>query len=230
MDGLEHGQQQSAAVIQNDQNDDQSTTSLLKQILSEIKKFNEERESVKTELHELKMNNNLLLDTISQQQRFLEEIDADRRAKNLIVLGVPEADITMDDQTAKTDMEKIDLVLNKIGYNGSNAVSVQRLGRQEAGSTKRRPIKVVLSNTENRQRVLSLAKDHEQDLPGALSGIKLKRDVHPAIRKEYGRMFEAERKEKAKPENTGKNIFFDKARRVLLVDGEVIDRFKPSFF
>ena len=70
MDELEHGQQQSAAVIQNDQNDDQSTTSLLKQILSEIKKFNEERESVKTELHELKMNNNLLLDTISQQQRF----------------------------------------------------------------------------------------------------------------------------------------------------------------
>ena len=147
----------------------------------------------------------------------------------MIVLGVPENDVVVDNVTAKTDTEKISIILRKIGYGDSNAVSTQRLGRADAGTGRRRPIKIVLPNSEDRHRILALVRNND-NLTGALEGVKLKKDTHPAIRKEYGRMYEAERKEKEKPENVGKEVLFDKNRRVLLVNGEVIDRFKPSFF
>ena len=78
-----------------DEVNDPSTKDLLKQILGEMKKFNQERNLIKTELEEMKRNNALLLETVAQQQRFLEEIDSEKRAKNMIVLGISENDLNM---------------------------------------------------------------------------------------------------------------------------------------
>lgn len=196
-----------------------------------MKKFNSERESIKNDLQELKKSNELLLETVAQQQRFLEEVDAEKRAKNLIVLGVSESDFVVRDQTLHTDKDKVGAVLNAIGFHEPhNIVSVQRLGKEDTTSNRKRPIKVILSNSEDRQKVMTLQKNLKGNLGGALSDAKVKRDTHPAIRKEFGRLFGAERAEKEKPENVGKEVSFDVKRRVLLIDGVVVDRFKPSFF
>ena len=206
------------------------TNTLLEQILDEMKKFNEERDSIKVKLNEVQESNALLLETVAQQQRFLEEIDNEKRAKNLIVLGVPEKDWNVNGTIAKTNEEKIALVLRSLQYDEGNVESVRRLGKLVEGAARARPIKVVLPSFEERQTVLVQQATLETVHGGALKNIKLKRDVHPAIRKEYGRLYEAERSEKAKAENQGKEVLFDTKKRVLLIDGEIVDRFKPSFF
>ena len=209
-------------------NSDNETNKLLGEILSEVKKFNTERESVKAELQELKATNELLLDAVTQQQRFLEELDSDRRAKNLIVIGVPENDLAVNGTTASTDREKINLVFGAINCGNPNIVSIQRLGK--VNPERARPLKVVLSSAEERQDTIASASKLSESTIKVLKEMKIKKDVHPAIRKEFGRLFESERNEKAKPENAGKDVVFDKRRRLLLVDGEVVDRYKPSFF
>ena len=212
------------------QANDPTINDLLQQILVEVKKFNAERESIKTDLQELRKSNEILLDTV-QQQRFLEEVDAEKRAKNLIVLGVSENDFNVNEQTMHTDMDKVGAVLNAIGFREPhNIVSVQRLGKEDPNARRPRPIKVVFTNSEDRQKSMTLQKNLKGTLGGALANVKVKRDTHPAIRKEFGRLFSAEREEKEKPENVGKEVSFDLKRRVLLVDGLVVDRFKPSFF
>ena len=83
-----------------------TTNGLLQEILGEIKKFNADREQINEELKNLRDSNNLLLEAVAQQQRFLEEIDSEKRSKNLIVLGTPETDLKVGNKTAKTDLEK----------------------------------------------------------------------------------------------------------------------------
>ena len=207
-----------------------TTNGLLQEILGEIKKFNADREQINEELKNLRDSNNLLLEAVAQQQRFLEEIDSEKRSKNLIVLGTPETDLKVGNKTAKTDLEKIELVLNTIGYQDPDIVSVQRLGKVNADAARSRPVKVVLQTAADRQKALSLVENLAQAQGGSLANIKIKKDTHPAIRKEFGRLFEVERQEKAKPENVGKVVEFDKRKRLITVDGLVVDRFKPSFF
>ena len=211
-------------------NTDTVTNKLLEQILTEVKKFNTEKEAVRVELQELKATNELLLDAVTQQQRFLEELDTDRRSKNLIVLGIPEGNMTVNQVTASTDSEKVNLVFGAMGCENLDVNSTQRLGKISPGNDRARPVKVGLSSPEQRQNAVTAGLKLAESSNHVLKEIKVKKDVHPAIRKEFGRLFELERTEKAKPENTGKEVVFDKRRRVLMVNGQVIDRYKPAFF
>ena len=54
--------------------------------------------------------------------------------------------------------------------------------------------------------------------------------TNPAVRKEQNRIRFVEREERQKPENQGRDVKYDFESRCLLVDGIVVDRFKPSFF
>ena len=60
--------------------------------------------------------------------------------------------------------------------------------------------------------------------------VYVKKDVHPAVSKEWKRLHDLEKNEKEKPENQGVEIKFDKDTRQLLRDGVVIDRFAPAYF
>lgn len=63
-----------------------------------------------------------------------------------------------------------------------------------------------------------------------MARVYLKKDVHPAIRKEQTRLRNREKQEKGKPCNAASNISYDWKNRVLVRDGVVIDRFSPMFF
>ena len=58
----------------------------------------------------------------------------------------------------------------------------------------------------------------------------MKKDQHPAIRKEAARLRAREKEEKEKPENVGADIVYDWKNRVLVRNGNVIDKFSPNFF
>ena len=60
--------------------------------------------------------------------------------------------------------------------------------------------------------------------------VYIKTDIHPAVRKELGRLRKRAYDEKDKPDNVGANIVYDHKNRVVTRNDVVIDRFYPKFF
>lgn len=195
-------------------------------LLEELKKLKKDIEDIKLVKQEVKQLNTRLDDAfkiIQQQQKFLESIDARERQKKLIITGIPEDD-------GGNDPEKIKALLDKAGYQENYEIEnwdLKRLG--EFNASRKRPILLVVENQERRNAILDKAKN----LKGAgppFSNIYIKKDIHPAVRKELGRLRRREKEERDKPENQGTNIKYDAKERVLLRDGVIIDRYTPNFF
>ena len=194
-------------------------------LLEELKKLKKDIEDIKLVKQEVKQLNTRLDDAfkiIQQQQKFLESIDARERQKKLIITGIPEDD-------GGNDPEKIKALLDKAGYQENYEIEnwdLKRLG--EFNASRKRPILLVVENQERRNAILDKAKN----LKGAgppFSNIYIKKDIHPAVRKELGRLRRREKEERDKPENQGTNIKYDAKERVLLRDGVIIDRYTPNF-
>ena len=198
-------------------------------LLQEIRALKKEVEQIKTIQNEVSVLSSKLdqaFTIINQQQMFMESIDARERRRKIVIVGVPEG----VDRLGDTDQTKIKTILNEAGYTESFDVSnweIRRLGKED--NRKKRPILIVVEDQMKRNAILEKARNlKEKEAP--LSSIYIKKDVHPAVRKELARLRKRERDERERPENQGVNIQYDNQRRVLLRDGEVIDRYTPSYF
>ena len=60
--------------------------------------------------------------------------------------------------------------------------------------------------------------------------IYVKKDLHPATRKEWKRLRDVVAAEKAKPVNQGCAITLDYKSRQVTRDGVVIDKWRPTYF
>ncbi len=178
---------------------------------------------MRQEIDELRDTVNKQAAVIGQQQRFLEELDAKDRSHNMVITGVSE---DRDLEGASTDQAKTEVVLRKLGSQGLQ-VQAKRLGKATPGRS--RPILVTLSSNTDRAALLGATKNLKT-AGEAFKSIYVKKDVHPAVRKEWKRLYDAKTNEENKPENEGTNITLDARKRVLLRDGVVIDRWRPSFF
>lgn len=190
----------------------------IREDLAAMKEMKKEIASLNTRLDEAYM-------IIHQQNRFLESLDAKERVRNLVITGVSED----DDGLGTTDGEKIKTVLEAAGYAGTIRTDVwvtKRLGQLDA--RRRRPIHVTLESQDQRSDILRVAKNLK-DKGRDFERIYVKKDVHPAVRREMTRLRNRENDEKQKPDNQGVEITYDWRRRVLLRDGVVIDRYFPNF-
>lgn len=180
--------------------------------------------------------NKQLTEALQKQQNYLETIDADKRANNLIITGVVENEesdkegpLQQGNESAKSDEEKIKLIMETIGAGAVEIISVQRLGERLDGPNHRpRPIKVVLKEKRERKTVLDKAKDLKSAGP-TMSTVYINKDMHPAVRKERGRIRQVLKREKANPDNHGRNIVFDKDSKCVMVDDVAVDKYQPSF-
>lgn len=162
---------------------------------------------------------------ISNQQRFLEAMDGRERRRNMVITGLPED----TDEIGATDDEKVCKVIEATGYRGTinpAGWELKRLGEQD--ERKRRPLLIVMEDGRVRNDIVKGGKNLKSR-EGPLSRVYLKKDVHPVIRKEVARLRQREREEKDKQANAGREVRYDWQRRVLLLDGKVIDRFCPYF-
>ena len=200
----------------------------LDQILNEIKDIRTERDCMKSGIDELKNENDSLREALMQHQRYLESIEAERRAGNVILTGVTEHDLIDGPNTPRDDVDKVKLILGKIGVTNLGIASVTRLGREATGN-RPRPIKVQLQEPSTRKNILEKAKQLKP-LGGDFAKIYIKKDIHPLVRKELNRLRAVEKQEKDKPENMGRTVQYDHKQRCVLVDGTIVDRFKPAFF
>ena len=188
-----------------------------------------------TKLEEMTNKHEQLEKCVLQQQKYIESLENIRRAKNMVAYGVTEGDmehINADGETAslQNDIDKIRYVLTLLEKGDTNIVSTTRLGKTDATTTGRpRPILVTLDTTNDRNSVLSAARKLK-DGPPTVKKIFLKKDLHPAIRREYDRLKKAEKEEREKAENQGRDVKYNSDNRTITIDGVVVDTFNPQYF
>ena len=199
----------------------------LNEILSELKDLKVERESQRKDIEHLKEENGQISDILMQHQRYLESLEAEKRAENLIITGIPESDLRFNNELYTTDVDKCKLIFSKIGKADTQFTSAERLGRQDA--SKNRFVKLKLASPAERKNILENAKKLKE-CGETFKRIFIKKDTHPLIRKEFQRIKDVTNFEKQKPENQGKNVRYDHHTRKVMVDDIIVDSFKPSFF
>ena len=106
-------------------------------------------------------------------------------------------------------------------------VEMSRMGTLADG--RNRPILVKMPSKAQREKVLKKTKNLKEAGP-AFKKVYVRKDVHPATRREWKRLKDAEKSEKEKPGNEASTITLDYKARVLLRDNVIIDRWKPTYF
>ena len=125
-------------------------------------------------------------------------------------------------KSANTDTEKVNLILKTIETETEiSDTDFTRIGKPRSDNTAR-PILVTLPYGNSRTEILRNS-DKLRSAGRKFSGISMRRDSHPAIRKEWRRLFQAEVTEQNKKENRRHTIQFDIKARKLMKDDEVID-------
>ena len=164
-------------------------------------------------------------DAIRHHQKYLESIANKDRGKNLIITGVAELE-SEDIITIVNNV--ITHITPKCGNVAVDAVEIEavRLGNPET-SRKPRPILVKLTNKVLRNEICK----HSKTLINinGFEKIYVKRDTHPALRKEHSRLHKLVKDERKKPENQGTNIVYDMKNGVVKRDDLVIDTYRPHF-
>ena len=160
---------------------------------------------------------------LAAHQKFMEGLDAEKRAKHLIVLGLKE-DRDGDDQ--EKFMGIVDAI--GVGRNDVEVESTERLGNvDENQPNKTRPLKIILKQSSMRGNILRNSKklkDQPEESP--YKKVFLKKDQHPDIRNEEKRLYEVFKAERIKPVNADKDVVFDRKLRIVTVNNEEIDSFK----
>ncbi|KAK4299453.1 hypothetical protein Pmani_028266 [Petrolisthes manimaculis] len=202
-----------ATLINTDASQQPSNNDLLDEIKS-LKADDRGMAGIKQKLDQLTERLDQAYNIISQQQFFMESLDNKERRNNLIITGVSEA----VDEIDRTDVEKVRNVITETGYQLTSDPAtweIRRLGREN--ERRKRPLLVVVGDGHQRNEILKKARNLKS-AQGLMASVYIKKDVHPAVRKEMARLRQREKEEKDKPENVGVNLVYDWKRRVLLKD------------
>ena len=129
---------------------------------------------------------------------------------------------------AAGDEDKLKAVFNQMEVDDeAESMTWRRIGKKE--DAKHRPLLVTVKSVEQRNYIVS-QNTKLKDSDGGTRCIRVKKDRHPDVRREWKRLFDLEAEENAKPENAGCNIYVDKKNRTVLCDGSIIDRWRPLDF
>lgn len=82
--------------------------SKLEDVVSRIERLEKRIDNVQTEQIRLDLEVNVIKKVVQNQQRVIEQFEADKRQTNLIFSGVPEEDIQINGQRLDNDKEKIE--------------------------------------------------------------------------------------------------------------------------
>ena len=204
----------------------------LDEIISEFRQFRDVYQKLEVKVDALREENSYLRESMMQHQRYLEALEAERRGRNLVFLGVPEGEMRIKDSRGQDvvyteDQEKVTAILQAMQQENIHLKEIQRLGN--SSSTRSRVLLVSTESKAARDEVIR-ATPALKTAGKSYEKVYVKKDVHPLIRKEFSRLKDVEKREREKPENQGLNVRYDGTRREVTVDGKIIDKFRPTFF
>ena len=167
---------------------------------------------------------------IVNMQKCLNRIDGNGRNLNIIISGLSEKDIKVENsqdqnqQLLATDENKIAWLLRFIGNEKFvneelKNCKIERLGKER--TEKKRTIKMSVPSVQVRDEILKSAKKLKTG-PDDISNVYIKKDQHPVYIAENNRMRKKMFELRQKEENIDKNIKIEKGK--LLVDNVVHDQ------
>lgn len=210
---------------------DESVTNKLDVIINDIQFIKNEICQLKkltTEVNNLKELVRIQQNTIRQQQIFLERLANQDRRNNLIITGLKES------QDGVEDHDYINGIFRHLFPTDENEqpinleFDVHRLGKVESARLPR-PIKVELKGNSVKMchKICMNSKNLKDNEHYGM--IYIKRDEHPAFRKEHARLYKVVSDERKRPENIGTNIIYNRKDGIVIKENMVIDRFSPNF-
>jgi len=116
------------------------------------------------------------------QQDKEEEMEIERRVKNVIVHGVPESQVDSSDQRVEEDLAVLAAMFQEVGTEEVQVQSVVRLGKRNTESAHPRPMKVVLNSVDGKVKLLQNAKNLRTKQDGGWSKIFIHQDLTPRQR------------------------------------------------
>ncbi|ELT88730.1 hypothetical protein CAPTEDRAFT_202078 [Capitella teleta] len=150
-------------------------------------------------------------ETIKHQQAYMEGLDRRERGKNVIMFGVLE-------DAEKSDETRVGELIALLNEDTIPITTIKRLGVQ--APDKRRPTLITLPSMKIRDKIVNAARTSADS---AMDDVKVKKDMHPSVRKEWHRLLQVKENEEKKAENVGREIAVDCKKRQVTCDGQVID-------
>ena len=140
----------------------------------------------------------------------------------MIFLGIKEDEAADEDKVAQV-LQQLKIT-EKVEVQKTDRLGKRRVTEGEEVVHKR-PLLVTVKSKLMRNNVLKNAKNLKDVGDSWLKTVFIKADEHPEIRKEMKRLNEVFKLEKAKAENTGLEVKFDRKARKITRNGDVIDSF-----
>ena len=158
---------------------------------------------------------------VVKQQHYINKIDSDKRDCNIIVTGVPETDITINDTPCNNDKSKVTAILDRINCRFEDDFKIERWGKENIERKYPRTILLTVGNKTTRDNILKKSKELK-DAGEIFSTIYLKKDLHPVLVQENKRLLKKKKDLLALDINKEKEIKLEKG--VVTVDGVEVDR------
>ena len=117
-------------------------------------------------------------------QKSLNKIDNNNRVKNLMISGLPEGEIVVQDASLVEDKEKVEKMFNLLEINGG-PWDVERIGKPTTNG-KTRIAKVVFPDKETRDKAAEKSANLK-DLGEPWNKVYLNHDKQPVYRHENNR-------------------------------------------
>ena len=164
-------------------------------------------------------------------QKSLNHLDNEERSRNLIINGLPEADIYLDDDpedSLTNDEIKICHILDVMECKYFNqdmikSLEIKRLGKQREGYN--RTIKITCATKADRDEFVKNSKKLKE-ATDVFKKVYIKKDEHPVYVAENTRLRKHFKQLKDLDENKGKRVVFKDGK--ISIDGSVVD--KNTFF
>ena len=183
---------------------------------------------LESEVKEEKERNETLTQIVVEMQKSLNKIDNSDREKTLIISGLPEEAIQVEDTLLNNDNEKVTKMFSLIEVN-DGPWAVERIGKPTTNG-KARMAKVVFPDKEKRDKAAEKSIKLKE-LAEPWKKVYLNRDKHPVYRCENNRLRKKMNDLRKKPEfqdNPRERVKIAKGQ--LLVDGTVVDKNTFSSF
>lgn len=193
VDRLKNAQlKQALATLINETREPEPSNAVLLAELQNMKQSLRELTAIKEQVATLSGRLDDAYKIIHQQQLFLEVLDNKDRKLNLIVTGVSES----ADELGSTDEEKIGKVMEATGCD----VATDRRGwvarlLGKPNERNMRPIHITVNDQHQRDSVVRAGKNLK-NANQTLARVYVKKDVHPAVRRENARLKKREREER----------------------------------
>ena len=206
--------------------EDQRETNETVQKVEIVNKTAEKRLSVtETKIKNLEEKNEKLKTVVIKQQSQIATQEKNTRLRNVVIGGLDEEKaLSVNEDIATTDDEKVKLILGSLNLSNIDFVRCRRTGSQDQGPEKRPRFLIVEFWKQSDRNAVKAGGSTLQSIP-ELRGIRIKADLTKSERTEYKRLYDL--KDQLSRDNPGKLVVVDKG--ILKIDGQEVDKYKtPS--